>query len=533
MNDCIVGHERCSVQSKATLPTRVLDLGNSNGSIRLIETRGLSGPYICLSHCWGGYSTILCTRETYDDFQINVPWDTLPLLFQDTVKVCRMLDVRYLWIDKLCIIQHDADDWAREGSKMAQVFEGSLLTIGAAISKGDADSLFFQDKERTASLRKHSGPMEDGSLYTIYSRLSHRHHPTDSPKCRKIMQNYPLMSRAWVYQERLLAPRILYFGKELTWECRQAAACECSGARRGIKFYHSSSLLPGSSKAGLYLQWQKTIEEFTCLQLSHENDRLPAISGLAKQYQRRLKSAYMAGLWKDNLVAELLWYAESERRRGTERYYTTKPKQWRAPSWSWASVEGPISFRKPHNSVVPEAYTERMRSWVEIVSAECTPSSLDPTGTVASGSLVIKGSGQGARLKHKEVWSGPGRHFSVTHTNLGSISILSNLTVGEREVFVDYDLIERGLMKANSDMSIYCLYIGGMSIPRDLYNQVEGLHTPDSTLTSDSVLIAWRLLLHRINGNIFERVGFLESYHADGKETTIRNGLEDCMITII
>jgi hypothetical protein len=126
MNDCILGHEQCSNQSKATLPTRVLDLGNTNESIRLIETHELAGPYICLSHCWGGHSTILCTRETYAGYQDNVPWDTLPLLFQDTVKVCRMLDVRYLWIDKLCIIQHDADDWAREGSKMAQVFEGVI-----------------------------------------------------------------------------------------------------------------------------------------------------------------------------------------------------------------------------------------------------------------------------------------------------------------------------------------------------------------------------------------------------------------------
>ncbi|KAF7671156.1 hypothetical protein GT037_010717 [Alternaria burnsii] len=107
---------------------------------------------------------------------------------------------------------------------MAQVFEGSLLTIGAAISKGDKDSLFFQDKMRTASLRKHVGQMEDGSSYTIYSRLSHRYHPTDGSTRGDESEKYPLMTRAWVYQERLLAPRFLYFGEELIWECRQASA---------------------------------------------------------------------------------------------------------------------------------------------------------------------------------------------------------------------------------------------------------------------------------------------------------------------
>lgn len=93
---------------------------------------------------------------------------------------------------------------------MAQVFEGSLLTIGAAISKGDTDSLFFQDKKRTASMRAHVGQMEDGSSYTIYSRLSHRYHPADGFSMEETIQSHPLMTRAWVYQERLLAPRILY-----------------------------------------------------------------------------------------------------------------------------------------------------------------------------------------------------------------------------------------------------------------------------------------------------------------------------------
>lgn len=528
MNDYILGHERCSSQSKVILPTRVLDLGNTNESIRLVETHGLAGPYICLSHCWGGYSTILCTRETYAGYQDNVPWDTLPLLFQDAVKVCRMLDVRYLWIDKLCIIQHDSDDWAREGSRMAQVFEGSLLTIGAAISKGDKDSLFFQDKKRTASLREHVGQMEDGSSYAIYSRLSHRYHPGDGSRLEEISEDYPLMTRAWVYQERLLAPRFLYFGEELTWECRQASACECSEACSGIKHRHSSSLLPDCSKEELYLQWQDIVQGFTWLQLSHEEDRLPAISGLAQQYQRHLKSAYLAGLWKDNIVADMLWHGRSNHDNGVERYYTKKPKKWRAPSWSWASIEGPIVFYRPYNVETLEGGTNSPRCRVEIISAECTPSSLDPTGTVATGSLVIKGSGHLTRLKHAEDCTGHGsRHYTVVPTGLRSFSRHSNFTVDGEEAEVDYDLIEQGLMEKNSDMSIYRLYIGGRSHTQRVFRLSEGDYT------SASFFRTWCLLLHCVNGNIFKRVGFLVYDHYNGDETSIWNNLEDCMITII
>lgn len=528
MNDCILGHERCSNESNATLPTRVLDLGSSNGSIKLIETHGLSGSYVCLSHSWGSHSTILCTKETYAGYQDNVAWDTLPLLFQDTVKVCRMLDVRYLWIDKLCIIQHDVEDWAKEGSKMAQLFEGSLLTIAAAISIGDADSLFFQDKERTASLRRHVGQMEDGSSCNIYSRPSHRYHPIDEFSPVEVIKNYPLMTRAWVYQERLLAPRILYFGEELTWECQQTSACECSGAMHGIKYQQSLLLSSQCSKEQLYLQWQETVENFTRLQLSHEEDRLPAISGLAQHYQRRLKSAYLAGLWADNIASDLLWSARWEDGSGLERYYTKKPNKWRAPSWSWASIEGPVMFPRRYINSISGVITEGLRYWAEIISAECTPSSLDPTGTVATGSLVIKGSGYLARLKHTEVCTGHDtRHYSVKQLDLKSCSFHSNFTVDGKEANVDYDLIEHGLMKANSDMSIYCLYIGGMSLNKPLYRGSEG----DYTLTS--FFRTWSLLLHRVNGNIFERVGIQTYDHRNGNETMVRNSLEDCMVTNI
>jgi hypothetical protein len=60
-------------------------------------------------------------------------------------------------------------------------------------------------------------------------------------------------------------------------------------------------------------QWQRMVEEFTWLQLSYEEDRLPAFSGLAQQYRNRLKSEYLAGLWRKNLGADLLWFAYPER----------------------------------------------------------------------------------------------------------------------------------------------------------------------------------------------------------------------------
>jgi hypothetical protein len=491
-----------------------------------VETCGLSGPYICLSHCWGGSSTILCTKETYGSYKNNIPWTSLPLLFRNTIEICRMLEVQYLWIDKLCIIQHDTDDWASEGSRMAHIFEGSFLTIGATMSKNDTKPLYFKDERYDPSSKSYTGRMEDGTSYTVYFRIPSNYHPADGPKPDH--EEYPLMTRAWIYQERLLAPRILYFGEELSWECREASACECSDVRPGMKYDHSLSLMPDCPIEKRHWQWQRMVEEFTWLQLSYEEDRLPAFSGLAQQYQNRLKSEYLAGLWRENLGADLLWFAYPELGSEAQRYYTKKPVKWRAPSWSWASLEGPILFSKNYHVAKAEAGAESATCWVDIISAECIPSSLDPMGSVAKGRLVIKGGGRPALLNHRQVCSGRyTRHFSVTRSNVRSIYIRSNFTVEGQEANVDYDLIEQGLMKPNSVMSIYCLYIAGTPFTQRTFRSRQGDYI------SCLAYRTWALLLHCVDGKNFERIGLLVSEHFNRSEVHLRNSLKQCIITII
>jgi hypothetical protein len=166
--------------------------------------------------------------------------------------------------------------------------------------------------------------------------------------------------------------------------------------------------------------------------------------------------------------------------------------------------------------------------WIEAMCAECATSSLDPMGTVATGSLVIKGSGQPARLKHRESCTGHvTRHFSVTHTSTNSLSIHSNFTVDGEDAHVDYDLIEHGLMKANSDLSIFCLYIGGTSITQQVFSLGQGDYIPHSFFRT------WSLLLHCVDDKIYERVRLLVIDHFNSDESHLRDGLDDCMIIIV
>jgi hypothetical protein len=81
--------------------------------------------------------------------------------------------------------------------------------------------------------------------------------------------------------------------------------------------------------------WGKIIETYSKAQLTFRKDKLIALSGIAREIQHLLRSTYVAGLWSCHLPYSLLWAVKSSGYRSAD---------YLAPSWSWASVEGPISF---------------------------------------------------------------------------------------------------------------------------------------------------------------------------------------------
>jgi Heterokaryon incompatibility protein (HET) len=231
----------------------------------------------------------------------------LPTVFQNAISICRRLRIQYLWIDKLCIIQHNKEDWIREGSKMASIFENSFLTLAASMAPDDSGKFFVQMDQESSKVSKLTGSAADGKTYTIYARRPIHHYLDDDWSGSHTTANAPLLTRAWVFQERLLAPRVLHFGEELTWECREESYCECSGASHRLKIDHTTALLSKSSGSTLHSQWRNLVMRFTLLRLTHESDHLPALSGAAKQFQTRLRKRYLAGLWEDdNLLEDLL-----------------------------------------------------------------------------------------------------------------------------------------------------------------------------------------------------------------------------------
>jgi hypothetical protein len=144
LRECREKHTKCRASYEPALPSRVLDLVklDQTSTIKLLETGGMRGEYVCLSHCWGNAQLITTERKTLELRKAGIPWDALSKTFQDAIVFTRCLQVRYLWIDSLCIIQDDQDDWRREAANMASIYENAWLTIAATKSSGGAGGCF-------------------------------------------------------------------------------------------------------------------------------------------------------------------------------------------------------------------------------------------------------------------------------------------------------------------------------------------------------------------------------------------------------
>ena len=220
IKDCIRSHGSCNENQRAHCPTRLLDLVRfrSSGDIVLTEREEHANehiPYTTLSHCWGAPTSrpLITNLTNLASRKSRIPFDELPLTFQDAVTTTRKLNIPYLWIDSLCIIQNSPSDWEKEAGRMAKVYAGSVCTLSALGSK-DSNGGFF----RVAEKKKDFGFQYDLTLGSQRIRLF----PSDP---NNWMWDGPLMHRAWTLQERELSKRILHFSPEgLLWECKTLRA---------------------------------------------------------------------------------------------------------------------------------------------------------------------------------------------------------------------------------------------------------------------------------------------------------------------
>jgi hypothetical protein len=223
---------------------------------------------------------------------------------------------------------------------MADVYSGSYLNLAASAAQDGRDGLFFARRE-SVSVRCKLSTGEEDSI-----SVSKELRDGEIWTCWNELMSSPLSLRAWTMQERILPPRTVIFGREqLLWECHEDLKSETvfssldhgSLLSSNIRQCLISRTLPREGTSYLCALWYWMIQAYSKCHLTKSEDKLPALSGLAKAFSRRTSFMYTAGLWEEDLATGLLWLPLLPESR-------PRPSTYRAPSWSWVSLNTPIHF---------------------------------------------------------------------------------------------------------------------------------------------------------------------------------------------
>lgn len=359
--ECSKRHSKCitypdMVTQGSKLPSRLLDLHGDKVKLEC-NVKSLSKlKYTTLSHMWGPdpNACLQLTQSRLRDFESDIPSSLLPTKYLEAIRIARALGFRYIWIDSLCIIQDSDEDWKKEALKMAAVYGRTALNISYVYPPSDSPSHKHLRDPRTIvpcefpmeHLRRGRDNSSSESTSLVIQSAPGFVNKFWSPTTYK--QIWPLLSRAWVFQERLLCPRNIYYGQDrLLWECCHGLEDEFSGPlvdspRSKSRFHPVFAGIQGSlggreRDESFKGQWGLLVEEYRLANLTFEKDRVIAFAGIVKAVQSQTKFTYLAGIWKEFAELDLLWVYHPPSPLGD--FYTRRDEmRTYAPSWSWFSV---------------------------------------------------------------------------------------------------------------------------------------------------------------------------------------------------
>lgn len=355
------------------LPSRVLDLGDDKLRLECDVQNIPNIRYATLSHVWGNDpdSYLQLKIATLDAFRNEVPFDAIPTKYKDAIRITRALGIRYLWIDSLCIIQDSPEDWKTEALKMAAVYGCSACNISYTHAPTEEPAKrYLRDPRVSIPCKLAAAASPRPSRLSVFGvgRLWSKPPPAAAlvvqPAAGAIHGSWSteayrrvcsLLSRAWVFQERLLCPRTVYYGHDkLLWECCETFNDEFSGPmpyvpRSKAQIYSAFSGVARNPALAKSLgpfdgQWKLMVSDYRSCKLTFEKDRAIAFAGIARAIQSHTGITYLAGIWMDDAHLDLLWCVMARGpKSGLSLPGPGTQDQPKAPSWSWFSVPCQVS----------------------------------------------------------------------------------------------------------------------------------------------------------------------------------------------
>ncbi|KAJ2975079.1 hypothetical protein NUW58_g8458 [Xylaria curta] len=316
----------------------------------------------------------------------------------ETAQVARNLNIPFIWIDALCIVQDDPESMGLELEKMPAIYSNAMFTISAASAKTCCDgflnpceALDFNRVIFQLPIRMPSG--EEGHIFLAHYDRWARHGESS--------ENEPINERAWTLQEHVVSPRVLYYSsQQLHWICRRGILAEggfCPTDKDSpwkghnicrifvlnqtsteivdpsISTALASSLSTHNDKEydSWLRNWFSRLQNYQARRLTNASDKLVAVSAVGILFARYMHTEFIAGLFSRCLDTDLLW------NRVDSSGENPRPAKYRAPSWSWASVDS-----KTENRTVAGALRKPGDSTIEILP---WPDQGTPTGRARIG----------------------------------------------------------------------------------------------------------------------------------------------------
>ncbi|KJA20523.1 hypothetical protein HYPSUDRAFT_784646 [Hypholoma sublateritium FD-334 SS-4] len=387
MNDCIDNHNDCPspLNPPPVLPSRVIDCSDPVHP-RLLITSDQRDHYVALSYVWGEDITTKLTASNLEAYTHAIPIKDQPQTLQDAILTTHRLGVRHLWIDSLCIIQEgDADaDKGRELQRMTSYYRDAYVAIIAA-SAPKVSTGFLQARKDTFGAASLAFPfvVPHGTAPGVVYLSSWM---AGAPKYEP--EREPIHGRAWCMQEYFLSPRALVFATPtLQYRCHKGTR-NIAGADNAHWVSSEREPVPSrdlptapttpDEKQKIQKAWKLTIANYTKRKVSRPTDKLVAFASLAEVFPKSVpESRYYAGLWGATLLFDLLWSKDSG------KHYPSRPAAYRAPSWSWASLDGEIN---PGNAY----FNDKVELVAEVKKCETTPANPKlPFGEITAATLVL------------------------------------------------------------------------------------------------------------------------------------------------
>jgi len=413
INDC----ESAPLQNPPELrcePTRLIQIGENDLKAHRLCSPKRFVQYAALSYRWGLGKQSETTKENVNERSRELLTSDFPKTLQDAIQVTRGLGLKYIWIDQICIVQDDEEEWAKEAALMADIYADAYIVLSATATE-DSKSGFLQ---------KRPEPLDISYAQHGYGDRKVRARRVDNHSCDRDDQktSYTLFQRGWCMQERFLARRIIHFlPDEFLFECEHGRRCECGAAnterpnsdRLGFKAFKSlqaALIMPENFTS----EWMKIVGDYSQTELTYGQDSLPALSGIAACMEHLSPGKYIAGLWEHGIIFQLGWrYAGSPIKI---RWKRPENADILGPTFAWSSHERNVHFYYP---------VELSKEICTLESFQVQAATSNPYGRVLHASLCLSGrSVSGYRVYQQLKTSAFGKAY--THMMLDSGLLLSD-----------------------------------------------------------------------------------------------------------